>query len=79
MRNNVTEVNDFISHFNESWSTTRCSIMAYGWIDVKQITLSKFLVTCCKGIMFLKSVDASGTVKIADTLFQIFDDVIFVG
>lgn len=50
--------------------------MAYGWIDEKQITLSKFLVTCCKGIMFLKSVDASGTVKIADTLFQIFDDVV---
>lgn len=54
--------------------------MSDGWTDGKQRTLINFLVYCPKGVIFLKSVDASGIRKNADALFSIFDEVVlFVG
>lgn len=43
--------------------------MVDGWTDGKQRTLINFLVYCPKGVMFLKSVTASGIVKNGDALF----------
>lgn len=46
--------------------------------ETKDIT--NFLVHCPKGIMFLKSADASGIVKNTAALFHIYDEIVtFVG
>ncbi|RWR93355.1 hypothetical protein CKAN_02260300 [Cinnamomum micranthum f. kanehirae] len=80
LKNIVEEVNDFMEHYKSSWTETGCSIMSDGWTDGKQRTLINFLVYCPKGVIFLKSVDASGIRKNADALFSIFDEVVlFVG
>jgi len=42
----------------------------------KQQSIINFLVHCPKGIMFLKSIDTSGLTKDANTLFEIFDEVV---
>ncbi|RWR73175.1 hypothetical protein CKAN_00143100 [Cinnamomum micranthum f. kanehirae] len=80
LKNIVEEVNDFMEHYKSSWTETGCSTMSDGWTDGKQRTLINFPVYCPKGVIFLKSVDASGIRKNADALFSIFDEVVlFVG
>ena len=48
--------------------------MSDGWSDKKGRTLLNFLVHCPRGIMFIKSVDASGQVKAATLLCQLLDE-----
>ncbi|XP_015949648.1 uncharacterized protein LOC107474537 [Arachis duranensis] len=50
--------------------------MADGWIDQRQRTLINFLIYCPAGMSFVKSVDTSDVIKIADTLFNFFVGVI---
>ena len=50
--------------------------MSDGWSDKKGRTLLNFLVHCPRGIMFIKSVDASAQVKDAALLCQLLDEFI---
>ena len=59
----VDDVNLSLVEFRSSWAETRCTIMSDGWTDQRNRTLINFLVSCPKGTMFLKSVDASNKVK----------------
>jgi len=52
------------------------AIMADGWTDRKRRTLINFLVYCPKGIIFLKSVDATDSSKTGYFLFKLFRDVV---
>ncbi|RWR88570.1 hypothetical protein CKAN_01759400 [Cinnamomum micranthum f. kanehirae] len=72
------EVNAFMEHYKSCWSETGCSVMADGWTDERQRTLINFLVYCPKGVMFLKSVDASPTIKNSDAHFKIFDEIVLL-
>ena len=47
--------------------------MSDGWTDQKGRTLINFLVSCPKGTMFIKSVDASHQIKDARTLCDLLD------
>ncbi|XP_054797752.1 uncharacterized protein LOC129302885 [Prosopis cineraria] len=58
------------------WESNGCTLMADGWTNVRQRTLTNFLVHSTKGIVFVKSVDASELVKEAKTLFHLFSEVI---
>ncbi|PSS08268.1 Zinc finger BED domain-containing protein [Actinidia chinensis var. chinensis] len=54
--------------------------MVDGWTDQCKRTLINFLVYCPRGIVFLKSVDASDASKTAQLLYKLFREVIlFVG
>ncbi|XP_058779667.1 uncharacterized protein LOC131653516 [Vicia villosa] len=54
--------------------------MADVWTDRCRRTLINFLVYCPKGTIFIKSVDASGASKTADTLFKLVKEVVlYVG
>ena len=48
-----------LEEFRASWEHTGCTVMSDGWTDQKGRTLLNFLVSCPKGTMFMKSVDAS--------------------
>ncbi|GAV91669.1 LOW QUALITY PROTEIN: DUF659 domain-containing protein [Cephalotus follicularis] len=50
--------------------------MANGWTDNRQRTLINFLVYCPVGLTFIKSVDASDSVKDAPTLVNLFFEVV---
>eukprot|EP00253_Pinus_taeda_P036308 PITA_36308 len=47
--------------------------MSDGWTDQKGRTLINFFVSCPKGTMFIKSVDASAQIKDARTLCDLLD------
>ncbi|XP_077244083.1 uncharacterized protein LOC143884415 [Tasmannia lanceolata] len=76
LKNTVDEVNNYLEEIKMSWRYTGCSIMADGWTDTKHRSLINFLVYCPKGVIFLKSVDASGIVKNADELYNIFEKIV---
>ncbi|XP_035540232.1 uncharacterized protein LOC108986840 [Juglans regia] len=72
----VDEVQDYLQQIKKVWSETGYSLMADGWTNYKQQSIINFLVYCLKGTMFLKSVDTFGLRKDAETLFNIFDEVV---
>ena len=53
-----------------------CTIMSDGWTDQRNRTLISFLVSCPKGTMFLKSVDASDKVKSAQLICEMMEEVV---
>nr|XP_010911737.1 uncharacterized protein LOC105037815 [Elaeis guineensis] len=73
---NVDEVKKYVESFRATWKKTGCTIMADGWTDQCRRTLINFLVYCPRGIVFLKSVDASDTSKIADMLYKLFKEIV---
>ena len=57
------EVQLLVDSHRAIWAKVGCTIMGDGWTDNRQRTLINFLVYCPKGILFVKSVDASDIVK----------------
>ena len=53
--------------------------MADGWTDTRARSLINFLIYCPRGMVFVKSVDASDIVKSTINLFKLFDVVTWVG
>ena len=52
--------------------------MADGWTDTRHTSLINFLVYCPRGMVFVKSIDASDIVKSTRNLFKLFDEVVTV-
>ncbi|XP_058785191.1 uncharacterized protein LOC131660077 [Vicia villosa] len=76
----VDDVKIQIEQYRSTWKDTGCTLMADGWTDRCRRTLINFLVYCPKGTIFIKSVDASGASKTAETLFKLFKEVVlYVG
>jgi len=70
------EVTLLVDAIRGSWSETGCTIMADGWQDRNNRQLINFLVYCPRGIVFVKSVDASDVVKDAVTLCNLFVELV---
>ncbi|XP_058761846.1 uncharacterized protein LOC131635252 [Vicia villosa] len=76
----VDDVKIPIEQYRSIWKDTGCTLMEDGWTDRCRRTLINFLVYFPKGIVFIKSVDASGASKTAETLFKHFKEVVlYVG
>ncbi|XP_058741895.1 uncharacterized protein LOC131614308 [Vicia villosa] len=76
----VDDVKIQIEQCRSIWKDTGCTLMADGWTDRCRRTLINFLVYCPKGTVFIKSVDASGASKTANTLFKLFKEIVlYVG
>ena len=52
--------------------------MADGWTNQNNNQIINFLVYSAKGAMFLKSIDVSGLRKDAETLVNIFNEVVLI-
>jgi Protein of unknown function (DUF 659) len=76
LEKNVEEAKKFVEGFRSVWKETGCTIMVDGWIDQKRRTLINFLVQCPKGIIFLKSIDATKVSKTAEMLFKLLKEVV---
>eukprot|EP00253_Pinus_taeda_P025528 PITA_25528 len=73
LQNEKRDCTQRLEDFRASWAQTGCTVMLNGWIDQKGRTLINFLVSCPKGTMFIKSVDASAQIKDAKTLCDLLD------
>ena len=78
LANNVEEVKNFVDSYCVTWKETGCTIMADGWTNRCRRTLINFLVYCPRGIVFLKSVDASDAIKTADMLYKLLREVVLL-
>ncbi|XP_075653895.1 uncharacterized protein LOC142624250 [Castanea sativa] len=76
LREAKREVQLIIDSYHSYWADTGCTIMANGWTDTRHRTLINFLVYCPKGIVFIRSVDASDLVKDAINLSNLFDEIV---
>ncbi|XP_054797602.1 uncharacterized protein LOC129302737 [Prosopis cineraria] len=74
------KVQSLVDECRSFWAETGCTIMAYGWQDQRNRQLINFLVYCPRGMVFIKSVDASDIVKDAQNFFNlVMDMVAFAG
>ncbi|XP_054797523.1 uncharacterized protein LOC129302636 [Prosopis cineraria] len=74
------EVQLMVDSFRNFWDDIGCTIMADGWQDQANRQLINFLVYSPRGIVFIKSVDASDIVKDAQNLCNLFTEMVdFVG
>eukprot|EP00253_Pinus_taeda_P017834 PITA_17834 len=76
LQKEISSIDKYLVEFKDSWLKTGCSIMSNGWTDGQNRTIINFLVSCPRGTMFLKSVDASDKVKDAALLFELLDNII---
>ncbi|XP_039118001.1 uncharacterized protein LOC120253856 [Dioscorea cayenensis subsp. rotundata] len=76
LRDCKQQVKLIIDTFQRTWAETGCTIMGDGWTDNRQRSLINFLVYSPKGISFIKSVDASSFITNAETLCNLFSDII---
>ncbi|XP_057515004.1 uncharacterized protein LOC130796653 [Actinidia eriantha] len=76
LQDSKKELELFIVSLRTTWADTRCTIMGDGWSNRRHRTLINFLVYCPQGITFVKSVDASDSVKDAQLLFKLFQEII---
>ncbi|KAJ0528228.1 putative transcription factor/ chromatin remodeling BED-type(Zn) family [Helianthus annuus] len=65
-----------VDSYRKSWSDTGCTIMSDGWRDSTQRPLINFFVYCPKGISFVKSVDVSGIESNAESLCNLFGEIV---
>jgi hypothetical protein len=58
-----TNYNHIFDELRESWEIIICTIMSYGWTNWKDTTILNSLVSCLRGTMFIKYVNAYAYVK----------------
>ncbi|XP_039013548.1 uncharacterized protein LOC120143239 [Hibiscus syriacus] len=65
-----------VESYQKNWLETGCTIMSDGWRDTRHIPLINFLVYFSKGKSFIKSVDASDIESNAQTLCNLFSEIV---
>ncbi|KAK4596520.1 hypothetical protein RGQ29_014530 [Quercus rubra] len=76
LRDQKKEVQLLVESQRRHWAEVGCTLMADGWTDTRHRSLINFLVYCPRGMVFVKSVDASDIVKSTRNLFKLFDEVV---
>ncbi|XP_009368889.2 uncharacterized protein LOC103958368 [Pyrus x bretschneideri] len=76
LKEEVDDVQRKMQDHVKAWKRYGCTIMLDGWSDGKSMCLINFLINSPQGTWFLKSVDASASIKNEDLLYGYLDDVI---
>ncbi|XP_068328163.1 uncharacterized protein [Pyrus communis] len=76
LKEEVKDVQSMMKEHQKAWKRYGCTIMLDGWSDGKTRCLINFLVNSPQSTWFLKSVDASTSIKNGDFLYGYLDDVI---
>nr|XP_023870395.1 uncharacterized protein LOC111982996 [Quercus suber] len=75
LRDQKKEVQLLVESQRRHWVEVGCTLMADGWTDTRHRSLINFLIYCPRGMIFVKSVDASDIVKNTRNLFKLFDEI----
>lgn len=70
------DVNNKYKDLREEWQETGCTILCNCWSDGRTKSLIVFSVTCPKGAMFLRSIDASAYAEDKHYLFGLLESVV---
>ncbi|VVA41105.1 PREDICTED: LOW QUALITY PROTEIN, partial [Prunus dulcis] len=76
LKEEVGDINTMMEEHKKAWAEYGCTIMSDGWTDGKNRVLINFLVNSPAGTWFLKSIDASDSIKNGTLLFKYLDDVV---
>ena len=76
LKEEVNDLSIIMEDHKRAWKQYECSIMSDGWTDEKSRCLINFLVNSPAGTWFMKSIDASDTIKNGELMFKYFDDVV---
>lgn len=72
----VDDINLIYEEHRKAWQKYGCTIMSDGWTDGKSRSLINFLVNSPSGTFFLKSIDASASIKNGELIFKYLNDVV---
>eukprot|EP00253_Pinus_taeda_P019670 PITA_19670 len=73
LQDEKTNCTSRLEEFRASWEHNGCTVMSNGWTDQKGRTILNFLVSCPKGTMFMKYVDAFAHIKDSSLLCELLD------
>ncbi|XP_019080698.2 uncharacterized protein LOC109123935 [Vitis vinifera] len=76
LKEEVNDLSIIMEDHKKAWKQYGCSIMSDGWIDGKSRCLINFLVNSLAGTWFMKSIDASDTIKNGENMFKYLDEVV---
>ncbi|XP_038685776.1 uncharacterized protein LOC119985557 [Tripterygium wilfordii] len=76
LKEEVEDINKLKEQHMKACEKYGCSIMSDGWSNGKNRCLINFLVNSPAGTWFLKSVDASDSIKSGDLMFRLLDQVV---
>ncbi|XP_008221800.1 PREDICTED: uncharacterized protein LOC103321750 [Prunus mume] len=76
LKEEVGYINTMIEEHKKAWAEYGCTIMSDGWTDGKNRVLINFLVNSLADTWFLKSIDASDSIKNGTLLLKYLDDVV---
>jgi len=72
LKRSKERVTNNLQKIKDSWKETGCTILS----DVNHKPFINVLVSCSKGVLFLKVVDASGNKKTSEFIFKILEEAI---
>ncbi|KAF9599634.1 hypothetical protein IFM89_001376 [Coptis chinensis] len=76
LKNSVDEINGLVDRFKGAWGRIGCSVLADEYTTDSGRMLLNIFVYCSEGIMFLRSLDVSGTVYSSDILYELLKGVV---
>ncbi|KAL6331610.1 hypothetical protein AAG906_011550 [Vitis piasezkii] len=76
LKEEVNDLSIIMEDHKKAWKQYGCSIMSDGWTDGKSRCLINFLVNSPAGTWFMKSIDASDTIKNGENMFKYLDEVV---
>ena len=76
LKKEVNDLSIIMEDHKRAWKQYGCSIMSDGWTDGKSRCLINFLVNSPADTWFMKSIDASNTIKNGELMFKYLDDVV---
>ena len=63
IKNKYLEMEAYVNQQRKKWKTCGCTIMSNGWIGPTRLSIINFMVYSKGSTVFLKSVDASNSIK----------------
>ncbi|RVW28383.1 hypothetical protein CK203_109064 [Vitis vinifera] len=76
LKEEVNDLSIIMEDHKKAWKQYGCSIMSDGWTNGKSRCLINFLVNSPTGTWFMKSIDASDTIKNGELMFKYLDKVV---
>ncbi|WJZ84746.1 hypothetical protein VitviT2T_004338 [Vitis vinifera] len=76
LKEEVNDLSIIMEDHKKAWKQYRCSIMSDGWTNGKSRCLINFLVNSPAGTWFMKSINASDTIKNGELMFKYLDEVV---
>eukprot|EP00253_Pinus_taeda_P032068 PITA_32068 len=76
LKRSKERVTNNLQKIKDSWKETECTILSDGWSNMNHRPLINMLVSCPKGVLFFKVIDALGNKKTSEFIFKILEEAI---